>query len=248
MVWVKGGDSSKSAFCIENHDGGGQPMLFLYSKSDGWRWYTGVNGGAESYIDGGNDIAADHWNFEVLVRTTTGRITYSNGVQRNSDSTVHNFSHHQDTRLVIGNRGYNGNYGSPYTNGAISMLRIGGSAPTAEEINKIYQEERKLFQPNTSCTLEGSSSAVQAMDYDEQTNLLYVATGASNNVFDGLIAQEVEAVCNELGVSFSGHQVAYSSKQSIQYETLTIPLIKAVQELSAQLTTLQQEINILKGE
>jgi len=71
-----------------------------------------------------------------------------------------------------------------------------------------------------------------------------------DNVFDGLIAQEVEAVCNELGVSFSGHEVSTSqgNKQSIQYETLTMPLIKAVQELSAQVTTLQQEINTLKGE
>ena len=62
------------------------------------------------------------------------------------------------------------------------------------------------------------------------------------NVFDGLIAQEVEAVCNELGVSFSGHEVSTSqgNKQSIQYETLTIPLIKAVQELSAKVKALEE--------
>jgi uncharacterized small protein (DUF1192 family) len=36
--------------------------------------------------------------------------------------------------------------------------------------------------------------------------------------------------------------------QQISKEAFVMPLIKAVQELSAQITTLQNEVNTLKGE
>jgi len=107
-----------------------------------------------------------------------------------------------------------------------------------EFVNKLKPRKFKRKDPEEYADLFGEANKEPIKDDEKE------------NVFDGLIAQEVEAVCNELGVSFSGHEVSTSqgNKQSIQYETLTMPLIKAVQELSAQVTTLQQEINTLKGE
>jgi len=107
-----------------------------------------------------------------------------------------------------------------------------------EFVNKLKPRKFKRKDPEEYADLFGEMNKEPIKDDEKE------------NVFDGLIAQEVEAVCNELGVSFSGHEVSTSqgNKQSIQYEALTMPLIKAVQELSAQVTTLQQEINTLKGE
>jgi hypothetical protein len=107
-----------------------------------------------------------------------------------------------------------------------------------EFVNKLKPRKFKRKDPEEYADLFGEMNKEPIKDDEKE------------NVFDGLIAQEVEAVCNELGVSFSGHEVSTSqgNKQSIQYETLTIPLIKAVQELSATVTTLQQELKTIKGE
>jgi hypothetical protein len=60
---------------------------------------------------------------------------------------------------------------------------------------------------------------------------------------NGLIAQEVEAVCAELGVDFAGlqhHAVnGGDDAYSIGYEELIAPLIKAVQQLSARVAELE---------
>ena len=63
---------------------------------------------------------------------------------------------------------------------------------------------------------------------------------------DGLIAQEVKAVLDELGVEWSGWSKNDSDgKQGIQYGALTVPLIKAMQEQQAQITELQNKINAI---
>jgi len=60
------------------------------------------------------------------------------------------------------------------------------------------------------------------------------------NVYDGLIAQEVEAALESLGKSWSGHSVNESDgKQGIQYGALVIPLINAVQELTKRIEVLE---------
>ena len=46
--------------------------------------------------------------------------------------------------------------------------------------------------------------------------------------------------------SFSGWNVEKNSKENITYSTLTIPLIKAVQELSSENKELKEELNELK--
>ena len=47
---------------------------------------------------------------------------------------------------------------------------------------------------------------------------------------------------------FTGWDLDEDDSQSLREGQFIYPLIKAVQELSAQVTTLQQEINTLKGE
>ena len=75
-------------------------------------------------------------------------------------------------------------------------------------------------------------------------------------MLDGLIAQEVKTALDTLGTTFTGWDQADSwegfpedsGAQGLGYARFVIPLIKAVQELSAKLDTMQQEINNLKTE
>ena len=69
-----------------------------------------------------------------------------------------------------------------------------------------------------------------------------------NGWYDGLIAQEVSSSLSNLGIpSDIWNANETNGKQGIKYETLTIPLIKAVQELSASLSTALDRIATLEG-
>jgi hypothetical protein len=68
----------------------------------------------------------------------------------------------------------------------IALIRISATAPTADQIRKIYEDERPLFQPNAKATLTGSSDAVTALAHDPDTDLLHVGTSGGRSVFYGL--------------------------------------------------------------
>jgi hypothetical protein len=59
-------------------------------------------------------------------------------------------------------------------------------------------------------------------------------------MWDGLIAQEVKEAIDKSGVTFSGWEIDSKGKQGVQYSSLVVPLIKAVQELSQQIEDLKK--------
>jgi hypothetical protein len=61
----------------------------------------------------------------------------------------------------------------------------------------------------------------------------------ANKVWDGLIAQEVKSAIDECKTSFSGWSEESNSKQLVGYSAIVVPLIKAVQELSAKVEALE---------
>jgi hypothetical protein len=64
----------------------------------------------------------------------------------------------------------------------------------------------------------------------------------------GFLAQEVKAALDTAGVDdWAGWEEDSKGVQRISREMFVIPLVKAVQELSAQVTALQAEVNTLKG-
>jgi len=64
----------------------------------------------------------------------------------------------------------------------------------------------------------------------------------------GLVAQEVKSALDKAGVdNFLGWSEGQDGVQMISESMFVFPLIKAVQELSAQITTLQSEIETLKS-
>jgi hypothetical protein len=67
-----------------------------------------------------------------------------------------------------------------------ALLRISATAPTADQIKKIYEDEKFLFQENAKATLYGSSDAVTALAHDPVTDLLHVGTSSGRSVFQGL--------------------------------------------------------------
>jgi trimeric autotransporter adhesin len=65
---------------------------------------------------------------------------------------------------------------------SLSLFRASATAPSPEQIAKIYEDEKFLFQENSQATLYGSSDAVTALAYDDDTELLHVGTSAGRSV------------------------------------------------------------------
>ena len=70
--------------------------------------------------------------------------------------------------------------------GSLALFRISASIPSAEQIKKMYEDEKVLFQENAQATLYGSSDAVTALAYDEVTDQLHVGTSSGRSDFQGL--------------------------------------------------------------
>ena len=81
---------------------------------------------------------------------------------------------------------YWNSFSQDYTFDRMTLFRISGSAPSAEQVKKMYEDEKCLFHENAKATLYGSSDAVTALSFDDTTNLLHVGTSAGRSEFQGL--------------------------------------------------------------
>ena len=80
-----------------------------------------------------------------------------------------------------------GNNTPSYNHGGyLALIKFSASAPTAEQVKKMYEDEKMFFQENAKCTLYGSSDDVTTLGYDEDTELLHVGTSAGRSDFQGL--------------------------------------------------------------
>ena len=78
----------------------------------------------------------------------------------------------------------------------------------------------------------------------------YSATNKKNvtTVMHGLLAQDVKAAMDAENCStFNGWDQGPDGVQAVSREMFVTPIIKAIQELTAQVETLKAEIAILKG-
>ena len=69
----------------------------------------------------------------------------------------------------------------------VALLRYSLDAPSAEEIKRIYDDEKLLFQENAKCTLYGTSDAVTALAYDDSNDVLHAGTSSGRSDFRGLV-------------------------------------------------------------
>ena len=91
--------------------------------------------------------------------------------------------------------------GSYAFDGELALWRISKTAATVEQIAKMYNDEKHLFTTNAKATLYGTSDAVTALAYDDDTELLHVGTSAGRSVFQGL--NRVDNTTDAVGAAIS---------------------------------------------
>jgi hypothetical protein len=124
------------------------------------------------------------WTHMAMSRKSNVLSLYVNGkfidsVQ--SDATVTN----TNAPMSIGTRAIRSGLERPL-NGSLALLRFSATAPTPDQIAKIYRDEKVLFQDGAQATLYGTSDAVTALAYDDSENLLHVGTASGRSSFNGL--------------------------------------------------------------
>jgi hypothetical protein len=102
-----------------------------------------------------------------------------------------------DYTLIIG-KSYNN--AQPW-GGSLALARISATIPSPEQIDKIYNDEKVLFQDGAQATLYGTADAVTALAHDDTTDLLHVGTSAGRSVFQGL--RRVDNTTDAVGAAIS---------------------------------------------
>jgi len=116
-------------------------------------------------------------------------------------------------QIVIGGRagnvgGATNAWAQPTTELALIRIAGGGSAaatsqPSNEEIRKIYEDEKGMFQPGAKVTLTGNNSYTRQMDYDEKKHILHVGTHAGRSDFRRLV--RINSTTEEINTGISAY-------------------------------------------
>jgi hypothetical protein len=141
------------------------------------------------------------WHMVTISQDAAGRKLYIDGKLNASDAVVKTIDGVEGT-LVVNVGARPPNFFQNYT-GKISLVRFSGTPVTPEQVAKMYNDEKHLFQENAKATLYGSSNAVTALAYDDDTNLLHAGTSAGRSVFQGLrrVDNTTDAVSTAISAS-----------------------------------------------
>lgn len=178
--WVKTANASATMYLFRRDDSSGASnnKYFLYLANG----VPTLRIGASS-VNFNTDIRDGEWHFIVAKREdgiASVTVDGVKGVPASIPQDVTNAS-------AFLNVGVSYNKTSPLY-GSTTLLRIGAGAPSDEQIAKIYNDEKKLFQEDTKCTLNNSD--VQSISYDKYTNGLLVGTAEGLSTFTDLVATD----------------------------------------------------------
>ena len=209
MGWFKTTTTSTVQYlCSVNASGGGGAGLAIYNSSaDGVAYFwDSVNSNTGCIGYGYDGLYDGQWHFLCGTMSygssATQKRLYVDGVlvvQTNKAIVNLNNCNKQNIGHFSSN-GTDTNYrmAEGDSNGGVALVRFSGGdnnttndsrsieVPTAAQVKKIYNDERKLFYPNAKCTLYGSSSTVVAQDFDDSTGTYYVGTSQGRSDFRGL--------------------------------------------------------------
>ena len=170
---------------------------YIYLATYLGKAYLKTSGG--TIINQGSDMNGTGWNFITAIRQSGILKLFVNGelIGSASDS-----SDLDNTEAVgrIGILSYNSSLVDVH-DGEIALLRVTATAPSPEQILKIYNDEKVLFQEGAQATLYGSSDAVTALAYDDSNGILSVGTSAGRSDFQGL--RRVNNTTNAVGAAIS---------------------------------------------
>ena len=145
------------------------------------------------------NILTQSWVQWCMVRRSGVMYFYVNGVLSGSAANTRNVTPSTSAKKILRIGAAQG-LNKPIP-GSIALFRISATAPSPEQIAKIYNDEKHLFQAGAQATLYGDEDAVTALAYDDTTELLHVGTSEGRSVFQGL--RRVDNTTDAVGAAIS---------------------------------------------
>ena len=132
---------------------------------------------AKTYNDG-------NWHCYTGVKTGGKMKLYFDGhlLGESNTNTAQDPTLNASSQYRIGNHHDN----QHHFQGSIALVRYSLSGMSADIVEKIYEDEKLLFQDNAKCTLYGTSDEVKALAYDDDKEILHVGTPAGRSDFHRL--------------------------------------------------------------
>ncbi|TWB82592.1 concanavalin A-like lectin/glucanase superfamily protein [Nitrospirillum amazonense] len=183
--WAKNVSNTGSFLRRESNTGSGSPLIRAI-VSGGKMVFVVGDGTNTASVTSVSDAwgASMPWTLYTLVRRAgTLELRVNSVLEAANASTVGSVTNTAAT-LVVGNA-IDGSY--PGIGMSMALIRISATAPTPEQIARMYADERPLFQPGAKCVLGGTSAAVQGLAHDPDTGALYAAKSDGTSVFQGLV-------------------------------------------------------------
>ncbi len=181
---------------------------------------VGMNAG--DIITTGSDNTIIGHNADVDANSRAGCIIIGSGLSLNTAS---------DNVVEIGND----------TNSMTYDLDGGDITVTSDVRTKKNIKDTKLGLEFINKLRPVTYQTKSSSDYPKEFDIQNPSKKSSGKTWDGLIAQEVKQVMDEMNVEFSGWEVGINTKQRLAYGKFVMPLIKAIQELSARVEELEKK-------
>ena len=152
-------------------------------------------GGTASGNIAGLKVQLNTWEHVAMVRQGGRMYWYLNGISIFDKGRGYaDTTNYSNTDAVLRVGGLSLTNTSAFAQGAycmsagkLALFKTGAEAPTPEQIMEIYQDEKKMFAPNTKCDIGSTNSYVRALEYDKDTDTLHVGTDVGRSDFNGLV-------------------------------------------------------------
>jgi hypothetical protein len=140
----------------------------------------------------GDPMNADTWQHFACVRDNDELQLYIDGQLIRTAAGGPDDVSHPDNHTRIG--AYINNTGTvsyPWL-GELALLKVSSKKATANEIAKIFNDEKKLFEPNAKATLywddtSSNKERISGLAYDSITERVHAGTSSGRSEFQGLV-------------------------------------------------------------
>ena len=207
-VWAYGGGNSQCLMVKERPDTDAHGSMMIFQDGGLHKFYFRCNGQNSWGTVTSNTEFGTHWIHCFLVRRGSNVEGYCNGIYQGNASFAGSSGDGGSVaaEVAIGSRVIN-SFQTPFT-GRLALAKIGQGAPVEADIQRIYADERKLFYPNSKCSLYGSSDDIKTMAYDKSTDILHLGTSSGRSDFVGLNRINNTTTSTTTAISAAGGLVA----------------------------------------
>jgi len=198
-------DWGSGNFCIVawfklTASGGYETIITRGATTPLWGLRTETSGAMNFIINDGSGFdqnittatfADSEWHMIVAVKrgTTNTEIWVDGKLER--DFTIVNATATLTVNESIG-IGATAAAGNPWANGAISMIRVAATAPSAAQIRAMYDAEKGMFETAAKVLLQsGTTDAVLDVDVDPVSGKVAVTQTDDKGIWDGLVYTNV---------------------------------------------------------